>query len=276
MLNIVILSLVAVVIGYGMLLISSFRRRIWWGLLVLFIPFSWLAYSVVAWDRAQHGFLVIIFSSILGIGALYGGGTAEIQDWLWKHGSDAEVVAAYDVLRFGSYEFEGGVIDPNSAQSGSAALYPPAQGGQDPAALAPLEELNPPPDQGVGRPSEPKESGSRRDPDRLWDEEGEDSGSKEDEAIPIDQYRPFKPAQPPIQTVRYEFVRVSSSRLDEYLGHQARLTTPARRWVGKLTKFDAENELIFIEQRVRLGSIAVSLNLTDITHAEVKVKIGGP
>ncbi len=72
-----LILLVALVylVGWVMLVAAAFRQSTLWGLLVLFIPFAFIAFAVANWSEARKGFLIM--SSCLGI-AVVGGVIAGI------------------------------------------------------------------------------------------------------------------------------------------------------------------------------------------------------
>jgi hypothetical protein len=52
--------LIASLVAFGFLLVSSFKRSVWWGLAVLLLPFAVLVYGIKYWQEVKKPFLAYV------------------------------------------------------------------------------------------------------------------------------------------------------------------------------------------------------------------------
>lgn len=64
-----LLGVLCLLIGSIVLIVVGFKQSIWWGLAILFIPFSWLIFLVLHWEQGKNGFLMIVTGIIFYVAA---------------------------------------------------------------------------------------------------------------------------------------------------------------------------------------------------------------
>jgi hypothetical protein len=68
-----VLGLLIGVTGFINILILSFYKSIWWGLISLFVPFGYVVFSIKHWDLAKRPFLMSMAGLLLmGVSKLIG------------------------------------------------------------------------------------------------------------------------------------------------------------------------------------------------------------
>ena len=69
----ILLGLAAIVsVGTGIwMLVLAFRKRIWWGLAVLFVPLANLVFLIVEWSEAKRPFFFSLLAIPLGLGGFF-------------------------------------------------------------------------------------------------------------------------------------------------------------------------------------------------------------